>query len=56
MRKGAIQLGVETLIIIALAIVIMILVLAFFYNQFVGPANQLTNYSSGLNITIPNVI
>jgi hypothetical protein len=56
MKKAAVQLGVETLVIIALAIIILLMVLVFFYNQFIIPANQLSNYSSNLNTSIPNII
>lgn len=56
MGKGAIQLGIETIIIIGLALIILMIIIAFFYSQFVGPAGELGNVSSGLNITLPNII
>ncbi len=44
------------MVIIGLAIIILVMVLAFFYGQFVVPAGELGNYSSSLNITIPNIL
>ncbi|GEM_PF-5026274 len=54
--RGAIQLGVETIIVIAVALIVLVLVLAFIYQQFVGPASQLSNYSTSLNISLPKIL
>jgi len=54
--KGAIQLGVETIIVIAVALIVLVLVLSFVYQQFVGPARQLSNYSTSLNISLPKIL
>ena len=55
MEKGAISIGIETIIIIAIAIMVLIFGMFFFYNYFVLPAQPLGNYTPSLNITLPSI-
>ena len=54
-KKGSIEIGTSTIIIIIFAIVVLVAMLFFANNYLVKTGNQLGNFSSGLNITIPQI-
>ena len=53
-RKGAIELGTSTIIIIIFAIIVLVIMILFANKYLIGTGGKLTNYSN-INISMPDL-
>ena len=53
-KKGAIELGTSTIIVIIFGIIVLVAMIFFANKYLVGTGSQLTNYSN-INLSIPKI-